>query len=766
VKSRRRKNEPPVLSGRVTSHVHGAKTTLPHLDDSVGRLRVLVADDEPVVRDLYRQFLLASSPPGASDEPPGPELDVVLCSQAEEAVAEFTRAVEADESFAVAFLDVRMPPGKTGVWAAERIRKLDPAVEIVIVTAHSDINPLEIASRVPPVEKLLYLQKPVHPHEMSQCVAALGAKWRAHQELRRSLARLATAQRIARFAHWEWNPRTGEAAWSSELNRIFGLPAGLPGGPVEILWQRIHPQDEGQVASGMHHALEEGEPYSFGYRVVLPDDQEKAVQHAVVAVSDQSGKALRMVGAVQDVTEARENERKILRLAYYDHVTQIPNRIFLTQHLSFVLRHAKRYDRQLALMYVDLDSFKRVNDTFGHSFGDGVLSGVAGRLRDCIRDSDCIIRPEPTPNTQGGDTVARFGGDEFIVLLTEVQRPQDSARVARRILAALSEPITVAGEDLVVHASIGIAVFPNDGTDPDSLLKNADAAMYHAKAQGRNNFQFYTESLNARAAQRLALETSLRRALGGDELSLHYQPKVDLRERTVVGAEALLRWEHPDLGLVAPDEFLPAAEESGLIVPLGEWVLREVCRQLKDWEQQGFAALRIAVNLSFRQFKDRRLIARLRDTLAAAGVTPGRLEIELSEDVLMEEAEESERILAELQRMGVRIAMDDFGTGYSSLKLLKRLPIASVKIDRSLIDEVVSSEDDEAIVAAIIALAHRMKLQVVAEGVETPEQMDLLRRYGCDLAQGYLISAPLPAAEFARLFHPGRQLDRRVTPPG
>jgi predicted signal transduction protein with EAL and GGDEF domain/CheY-like chemotaxis protein len=766
VKSRRRKNEPPVLSGRVTSHVHGAKTTLPHLDDSVGRLRVLVADDEPVVRDLYRQFLLASSPPGASDEPPGPELDVVLCSQAEEAVAEFTRAVEADESFAVAFLDVRMPPGKTGVWAAERIRKLDPAVEIVIVTAHSDINPLEIASRVPPVEKLLYLQKPVHPHEMSQCVAALGAKWRAHQELRRSLARLATAQRIARFAHWEWNPRTGEAAWSSELNRIFGLPAGLPGGPVEILWQRIHPQDEGQVASGVHHALEEGEPYSFGYRVVLPDDQEKAVQHAVVAVSDQSGKALRMVGAVQDVTEARENERKILRLAYYDHVTQIPNRIFLTQHLSFVLRHAKRYDRQLALMYVDLDSFKRVNDTFGHSFGDGVLSGVAGRLRDCIRDSDCIIRPEPTPNTQGGDTVARFGGDEFIVLLTEVQRPQDSARVARRILAALSEPITVAGEELVVHASIGIAVFPNDGTDPDSLLKNADAAMYHAKAQGRNNFQFYTESLNARAAQRLALETSLRRALGGDELSLHYQPKVDLRERTVVGAEALLRWEHPDLGLVAPDEFLPAAEESGLIVPLGEWVLREVCRQLKDWEQQGFAALRIAVNLSFRQFKDRRLIARLRDTLAAAGVTPGRLEIELSEDVLMEEAEESERILAELQRMGVRIAMDDFGTGYSSLKLLKRLPIASVKIDRSLIDEVVSSEDDEAIVAAIIALAHRMKLQVVAEGVETPEQMDLLRRYGCDLAQGYLISAPLPAAEFARLFHPGRQLDRRVTPPG
>jgi EAL domain-containing protein (putative c-di-GMP-specific phosphodiesterase class I) len=391
---------------------------------------------------------------------------------------------------------------------------------------------------------------------------------------------------------------------------------------------------------------------------------------------------------------------------------------------------------------------------------------VASRLRDCIRDSDCIVRPEPNPDAQGGDAVARFGGDEFIVLLTEVQSPQDPARVARRILAALAEPITVEREDLIVHASMGIAVFPDDGADPDSLLKNADAAMYHAKAQGRNNFQFYTESLNARAAKRHALEMGLRRALGEDELSLHYQPKVDLRNRTVVGAEALLRWEHPDLGLVAPDEFLPAAEESGLIVPLGEWVLREVCRQVKDWEQQGFAALRIAVNLSFRQFKDRRLIARLRDTLAAAGVTPGRLEIELSEDVLMEEAEESERILAELQSMGVRIAMDDFGTGYSSLKLLKRLPIASVKIDRSLIDEVVSSEDDQAIVAAIIGLAHRMNLQVVAEGVETPEQMRLLRRYGCDLAQGYLISAPLPAAEFARLFQPGRQLDWMVTPSG
>ncbi len=402
------------------------------------------------------------------------------------------------------------------------------------------------------------------------------------------------------------------------------------------------------------------------------------------------------------------------------------------------------------------------NDTFGHSGGDDLLREVSLRLKACVRESDVVShasraeRPSPIDKS-GADTIIHFGGDEFIVLLSEVVHVQDAARVAGRIIRTMEVPVRFDATDVVVGASIGIALYPNDGDTEEVLLKNADAAMYHAKANGRNNFQFYTETLNATAFARLSLEADLRHAIETDEFVLHYQPKISVLDGTVVGAEALSRWHHPELGMVGPAEFIPIAEETGLIVPLGELVLRTACNQIKQWEDAGFR-MPISINVSFRQFRDQSLIAQVRQALAATGISPHLLEIEFTESVVMEDTRASDRLLAELKALGLSISMDDFGTGYSSLSHLKRLPIDILKLDRSFVRDLLTSADDEAIVTAIIAMAHHMKLTVVAEGVETQGQLDILSQHGCDIIQSYLVSPAVPSGEFESRFLNGESV--------
>jgi diguanylate cyclase (GGDEF)-like protein len=438
----------------------------------------------------------------------------------------------------------------------------------------------------------------------------------------------------------------------------------------------------------------------------------------------------------------RESEAKLGHaerveyLAYHDGLTGLPNRSMFSKLLAQSIGDARRYERRLAVAFLDLDRFKQINDTLGHEAGDQLLQQVASRLKGCIRDSD---------------TVARLGGDEFVVLLPELTDEKYAAVVAQKILAAAARPFTLMGQEFRVTASIGISTYPQDGVDEQTLTKNADIAMYQAKAEGKNNFQFYSEKLNANSLERLGLESSLRHALERDEFRLHYQAKREIAGIKITGMEALLRWEHPDLGTVAPMQFIPIAEETGLIIPIGKWVLKTVCLQSIDWQKQGLPALSIAVNLTARQFLDEQLLRDVASILAETGMAPHLLELELNEGLLIHDVENTLRILTGLKALGVRIAVDDFGTGYSSLALLQRFPLDTIKIDRSFMRNLVGTEEDTGLADAIIAMGKSLSLTVVAQGVETKEQAEHLRLHACDELQGFYFKRPLPVDEFTQL---------------
>ncbi|MFY9552343.1 MAG: EAL domain-containing protein [Thermoanaerobaculia bacterium] len=438
-------------------------------------------------------------------------------------------------------------------------------------------------------------------------------------------------------------------------------------------------------------------------------------------------------GTTIDITERKRAEEQVKHLAFHDPLTNLPNRLLFNDRLTLAVAQAHRHNHKLAVLFLDLDRFKVINDSLGHSVGDELLRQVAERIQEYVRE---------------GDTVARLGGDEFTLLVPGINVEEDAAKIARKVCDAIHTPFWIDGRELFVTTSMGVAVYPSDGHDAETLVRNADSAMYRAKEQGRDNYQLYTPAMNAKAIERLSLESRLRQAVANDELELHFQPFFDLKTAEILGAEALLRWRHPEFGLIPPGEFIPIAELSGLIVPIGEWVLRTACAEARKWHQKGFHELTVSVNLSSRQFQQADLVSQVTSALAETGLEADKLDLEITESNAMQNAEHSINTLWGLKKQGVRISMDDFGTGYSSLNYLKRFPIDRIKLDQSFVRDLPADKDDAAIAMAVIAMGRSLELVVIAEGVETEEQLAFLQGHNCDQLQGFLLSRPLPPEAF------------------
>ena len=608
--------------------------------------RILVIDDNP---DIHGDFhkLIGGGPGDAGrlaaaelallgeSSPPSMNLgfEVDSAFQGQEGVARVQQALDEGRPYAMAFVDMRMPPGWDGLETIEHLWAIDPDVQIVICSAHSDYNWTDVVARLNNSHKLLVVKKPFEAIEIMQSANALTRKWQNERILR---------------------------------------------------------------------------------------NQVETLQQVVTAR-----------------TQGLETANKQLRhLATHDVLTGLPNRVLMDDRIGQCIALADRQSQTFAVIVLDLDRFKVVNDSFGHRVGDELLREVAQRLKSVVREID---------------TVARLGGDEFVLIITQSPERDAIQAVASRIIEVMQAPVRIAGVTIHTSPSIGIAFYPHDASTTETLLAHADAAMYYAKQQGRNNFQYFAPRMNTATQEKVRLESDMHVALEQKQFELHYQPKVNTATGVMHGAEALLRWTHPEHGVIPPSKFIPIAEECGLIGALGAWVVREACRQARAWQLDGLPPLRIAVNISASQFRQGDIVSIIRDALDAVGLEARFLEIELTESVIMSDPEESIAILEKLSTMGVLVSIDDFGTGYSSMSYLRRFPIDKIKIDRGFISEAMSKPDDASIVRAIVSLAHNLRLKVVAEGVESNEQLDFLKTLGCEQYQGYHYSPALPAPQFQAL---------------
>jgi len=567
------------------------------------------------------------------------------------------------------------------------------------------------------------------------------------QQLERSETRLSKAQQMARLGHWEWYfVDETKMYWSDEVFVIFQLNKGSFVPTPANFQGMIHADDKLYVQAAFDEVIKNRTVVNIEHRIVTKTGQQRFVEQQIEMVESPNHQLIGLTGTIQDITERKDHENKIKRLAYYDEITGLPNRTFFLELLSSTLKLAKRNDRSFAVLFLDLDDFKGVNDSYGHYIGDLLLKEISRRLSDGLRSSDVASRHLYHYHDA---EIARLGGDEFTVLLNELTYPDDAAIVAEHIQKWIAEPIILDNLQIYTGSSIGIAIYPQDGENGETLLRNADIAMYHAKKMGKGHYQFFHDSMNMKAQKRRRMENYMYQAVANNELRLHYQPIVAAKSGQLIGAEALMRWQSPQLGFLPPNDFISLAEDNGLIIKFGEWAIREVCRQHKIWQQQSMGHLTIAVNLSGLQFNQISFVPMVEAILAEYDIdSPSFLIFELTESVIMADTEKMFNKLWQLKSMGIKLSVDDFGTGYSSLSYLKSFPLDSLKIDRSFIKELPHNEDDAAIVNAILALACTLNLSTVAEGVETDSQRTFLENSTCNSIQGYLFSKPMPVDEF------------------
>jgi diguanylate cyclase (GGDEF)-like protein/PAS domain S-box-containing protein len=700
------------------------RARLPRVSTS-SSTRVLLVEDNPGDARLLREML-------GDDVAGRPELTHV--TGASEAAATLV-----DTSFDIILLDLGLPDAQ-GLDAVRRIHAATPSTALVVLTGRDDASLASQALQEGAEDYLIKGQ--IDTHSIRRAIryaierklmeeALFEEKERAQVTLNSIGDAIASTDvngnitflnlAAQEMTGWSW-----QAAEGRPLAEVFRIVDATTRLSIPLLATEF----------GQEHAVHARQ----NWMLLRRDGSELPIEDSVAPIRGRTGSSTGAVAVFRDVSAARAMSAEMTHTAHHDFLTGLPNRSLLNDRIDQAIALAPRHRNQVAVLFLDLDNFKHINDSLGHPTGDKLLQSIAGRLVECVRVSD---------------TVSRQGGDEFVVLLSEAEQWQDAATVARRMLDSVAEAHTIDDHELHVTTSIGVSVFPDDGRDAETLIKNADTAMYQAKANGRQSFQFFKPAMNVRAVERQSIEEGLRRALERDEFVLHYQPKVNLESGAIIGAEALIRWTHPERGLIPPMAFIPIAEDSGLIRPIGEWVRRRACDQVRAWSDAGLPRIAIAVNVSAMELRDDNFVTRVFATLDEAGLDPRLLEVEVTESILMTHADSAASILQSLREHGAQVAVDDFGTGYSSLSYLRKFPIDALKIDQSFVREITEDGNDTSIVTAVISMAKSLGLRVIAEGVETPEQLAFLQSHECDEGQGYYFSRAVAADEFARMLVAG-----------
>jgi diguanylate cyclase (GGDEF)-like protein/PAS domain S-box-containing protein len=769
--------------------------------------RILVIDDNRAIHEDFRKILgtrggAAADDAAADDALAELEADLFgepevaapvvvpylidAASQGQEGFEMVQRSVERDERYALAFVDMRMPPGWDGVQTIEHLWQADPEIQVVICTAYSDYSWEDIVRKFGMHDRLLILKKPFDTAEVCQLACALTEKWQLARHAHLKLSQLesmveeqtrdlATANRLlkvevaerqrsedryrlaavgANDGLWDWDRAKDHLYASPRMLAILGYEDGEVGDSPDSWFALVHEDDRpGFTASMEGYWRDATDHFRREFRMLHKDGSTRWMLCRGMAVRDHLGTKVRAAGSISDITDRKLAEEQLRFDAYHDALTGLANRPLLIERLDAVLaRQAHDRGAGFALLFMDLDRFKVINDSLGHVIGDKLLQGIAERLRTAVRCGEGRAQK---------DLLVRLGGDEFVVLAEGVEREEDALRIAERIHATLAEPFLLDRHEVSARVSIGITMCGPAYAHGEDVMRDADTAMYHAKSEGRARTRFFDAGMHAGAVARWRVETDLRRALERDELTLHFQPVLDPHGR-IVSLEALARWNHPADGMVSPAEFIPVAEETGLIVPLGRWALQTACRYAVGWQRDlaraGAGAydepLSVTVNVSARQFAEATFVDTVAEALQSSGLAPRSLILEITESTAMSKAEQTLRQLAALRALGVAFYLDDFGTGYSSLSHLHRMPIAALKIDRSFVKAMEEDETSRSIVQAIVALAHALKMKVIAEGVETKGALEILRRMGCDGFQGYYFYRPTPAADIPALLVP------------
>ena len=749
------------------------------------QVRILVVDDEQAILNLYQEIFSVMSPasqgfgkkhsdrilPDIQQHPiiSTQIFSLALYQRGEDALQAVQEGLVKNTPFAVAFIDAHLLPGGgelegEGIALAAKIREFDPRIELVLMTGYTNVNPQDIIVKVPPLHKILYLEKPICSKEIYQFAASLGAKWQTERELERAHENLEhwLHERTVELIQANQSLEKSEARYRIVLesvpdpilvydmesrveylnpafSRVFGWTlAECRGQALNFVPDEF--RDESRL---IIEKINAGETVSgLETRRLKKDGTRIDISLSGAGFFDQSGKLWGRVMTLQNITERKKTEEEIKFLAYHDALTGLPNRkAFYTRLEDNILQsqgqagHKRRRSLgKWALVFMDLDRFKNINDTLGHEIGDALLRIVAERLRHSVRKTDFVFR---------------LGGDEFTLILNALHDATDTVKIAQKIRAAVAHPCLIHEHSIYITISLGISLYPDDGSDVESLVKKADMAMYAAKDE-KEGYRFFTEEMNQKALERMNLESSLRHALQEHQLMMYYQPLVD-EHRHIVGTEALLRWKHPQLGVISPTKFIPIAEETGAIVPIGKWAMYTACQQTARWHQMGFSNFYVAINLSTRQFREPDLTDMVMHVLEITGLPPHCLKLEVTESGIMDNPEEAALKMQELRQKGVHFSIDDFGTGYSSLSYLKRFPIDTLKIDRSFVIDATTNTDDQEIIKTIIAMAHSLHMNIVAEGVETREQEEFLADHGCQMMQGFFFGRPMAPERFEEL---------------